>query len=138
MFQWISFFMFAASIIDMTGYVLANFKVRLYRLGIYTDIYRDDAIMGNVYALTASLVVATIVHTFERKVWRIVSVFIVLALTDIFILAEVLKVFIPLRMFHFIALGYSVVVVWLIAKVKRMFNCQNFGKTSQPRPNGRG
>jgi hypothetical protein len=112
--------------------------VRLYHLGIFPDIYKDDAVMGNIDALTASLVVATIVYEFESKVWRGASIPIVLALADIFIAVGALKVFIPLWMFHFIVLGYTVVVVWLTAKVKRMLNNQSFGEKRQPRPNGRG
>jgi hypothetical protein len=110
--------------IDLTGFVMANFKMRLFSLGVFTDIYRDDAAMGNIYAITASLILATIVHAFESKVWRIVSAFIVLALADIFILAGVLKVFVPLWVFQFIILGYTIVVVWLTSKAKNMLNNQ--------------
>ncbi|PYI57435.1 hypothetical protein [Paenibacillus flagellatus] len=120
--RYVTLVMYSSSLIDTLVFVLIAGGVRLFRVGVFDDPYRDDVFVSALFGFFKALLLAGAVYWTDGIRWIAAALAAIFAIQIVLIRCDILHVFVPYWLYFLMYAPCCFFVAWLIAIGKRSLN----------------
>jgi hypothetical protein len=112
--MYLSLLMFSWSLVSTLVFVLAVTEIRIFHVGLFQDIYRDDIFTSAIYGFLKATVLSWAVFRSNARWYSAVSLVFVFAGNYALIRLDILRISIPMWQYWMIYTPCCITVLWII------------------------
>ncbi|WP_027085767.1 hypothetical protein [Cohnella panacarvi] len=117
--QAVSFFVYTMALVLTFMFVFLLLGIRLLEPGIFKDVYRDDTFSLSVYGAVKALMITAAIFWLKNWRWLIAAAAVIIATQSILIQSDILRIFIPMRLYALIYFACCCLVIGLCYLARR-------------------